>query len=392
MMLLVFWQFDPLGNKVGGIGKYVLSFIGNIPKNQRLGIIGVTTIRNEVGKWKTITVGGRNVEFLPVCYIKDENVKSFFPLSIKFCLGLLFYKYKISSDSVFFHQRAEYILPLYFMSNKQYLMIHFDLFDYLDKKNGESVWRKFPIVFKFLISFMLKRMRVVFSVSNNSIDYLARNFKNLKDKLMYAPTWADSTIFNYEKKLALSKISMVTEKFKIPQSQNYILVVGRLNEQKNIQLILDIISKIESAIVLVIGDGPSKKSLEDKTDKLGLAAKVLFLGRLTQQEIKDLYYLPAIYLSTSLTEGMSVALLESLSMGVPVITTPTGESQSIIKQGNNGYVSSQWSSEELTQYVVQILEGNFKSDRLNIIRSSKEWSSKKTIPLILGKMGLQIND
>ena len=71
-MLLFIWQFDPRGNKIGGIGKYILSFLRRLPTSKRVGVLGVTTIANEVGYWKKIVLHGREIDFLPICYIRNE--------------------------------------------------------------------------------------------------------------------------------------------------------------------------------------------------------------------------------------------------------------------------------------------------------------------------------
>jgi glycosyltransferase involved in cell wall biosynthesis len=387
-MLLFVWQFDPRGNKVGGIGKYVLSFLKHIITSKRIGIIGVTTSVEEVGKWQVINIEGKEIDFLPICYVKDENIKTIIPLFLKFCIGLLIYKKAIPINAVIFHQRLEYVLSTLNLSNKQYCMIHFDLFEYLDKENGESYWRVSPFIFNKLTSFILNHIDGVFSVNSQSIRYIEDNHKSYCGQVNFAPTWADNSIFTYEHSIGEIRINQIRKKYKLPQNKKIILVVGRLNKQKNIELTIDLLQKLDNVLIIIIGTGPSKKLLEKKSQSLIREKKIIFLGRLSQGSIRDLFYLSNLYLSTSMTEGMSVALLESLNMGVPVVTTPTGESKKIIIRGCNGYVTSGWELTEILPYIRDVLDNPDKFQKDNVIGSSCHWTPEKTIPRLLNIMGL----
>jgi len=387
-MLLFVWQFDPRGNKLGGVGKYILSFLKCFPTPKRVGVLGVTTIATEVGHWKKIKVHGKEIDFLPICHIKNENVKQLVPLALKFSFAFLRYRKKIPKDACLFHQRLEYIIPSLYMKNKQYSMIHFDLYQYLDGRNGESYWRKAPWIFNRLISYLLKHSEKVFSVNSNSVQYLNDNFALSPELIHFAPTWSDQSIFKYDGSLGHDDLNKIKQKFGLVFNSNIILVIGRLNKQKNIELIYELVAKVPNTKVVIVGDGPSKKELINKMDAMKLNDKIIFLGKLTQQEIKELFYLASVYLSTSKTEGMSVALLESLSMGVPVVTTPTGESKAIISTGVNGFVSSGWEADELSKFINEILNNKEQYDKEKIIKSANRWSSDKTIPKILNEMDL----
>lgn len=384
-MLTIVWQFDPRGKKIGGIGNYVNSFIRQIPSEVDVGLIGVTTNKAEVGKWKKIEIHNREVSFLPVCYVADENKKYMIPLSLRFSFGLFKYRKLFNDNIAFFHQRIEYLLPLYRLSNKQYSLIHFDITQYLDPYKGESYWAKFPFLFNVILKRVLKRLDFMFSVNSNTIGYIQNEFSEYKESIMFAPTWADPSIFSYSSQEHKNKRNAAKD-FSIPESSNVIITVGRLNSHKNVELSLDVVEKLESAVLVVVGDGPSKKGLQEKVKLKKLDDKVLFVGRLKQEEIKKLYYIAKVYLSTSNTEGMSVALLESLNMGVPVVTTPTGESTRVVIDGLNGFVSNEWCSDEIAKKIKLILDNRGDFENHQVISSVSNFSAGKIVPKILEKM------
>ena len=387
-MLLFVWQFDPRGNKVGGIGKYVLSFIRQLSFDIEIGVIGVTTRKEEVGKWHIITIGNNKINFFPVCYVVDENIKKLLPLSLNFSYGLFKYRASFKSNYILFHQRLEYVLPLLYIRNKQYCLAHYDINQYLDKKNGESYWCHFPALYRMIMSLVLNRINGLFSVNNNTIAYIKKYFKSFDGSLSFTPTWADPVVFNYQKKLEEYYIKEVRNRFNIPSNDRVILVIGRLNDHKNIDLTLDVIVRLKQVKLIVVGDGPAKNSLVNKAETLGITNKVMFIGRLEQLEITKLYYAASFYLSTSNTEGMSVALLESLNMGVPVVTTPTGEAMNVVTKGLNGHVSTDWNVEELVMYSNEIMDNPKLYQRNIIIESIKKITPECITLEILKKMGL----
>lgn len=385
-MLALVWQFDPRGSKVGGIGNYVHSFIQYAPKHLTVGVVGVTTNKEEVGKWQELKLGNRNVKFLPVCFVRDENKKNFIPLSIKFCFGLVRYKSLLKECKILFHQRMEYIFASFDRDIKQYCLIHFDLTHYLDRENGESYWRKFPSLFRTVISIGLKKLDYIFSVNSNSISYIERHFETTASKLLFTPTWADGSIFNYVQSIEAEKNREIRSQFGLKPDSKIILIVGRLNEQKNVELAIEVVREFKDVEMVIVGDGPLRESLAQIANTMGVQDKVKFIGRLAPSKISELYYATSLYLSTSKTEGMSVALLESLYMGVPVISTPTGESNLIVSQGVNGFVSKGWDVEELRSYIDTILYSSSEFCRTEIIATVSDIKAEKTIPKILSKM------
>lgn len=115
-------------------------------------------------------------------------------------------------------------------------------------------------------------------------------------------------------------------------------VIARLEEQKGHQVLLEALSLMPdlpaNLKVLIVGDGKLRLSLEEETKKRGLSSRVVFLG--TRKPIFPILKALDLFLLPSLWEGFSVALLEAMAMGVPVIATKVGGAEEVITSGQQG--------------------------------------------------------
>lgn len=359
--IIIFQQFDPEGQKIGGIGKYTLSLCKLTPHEFGSIIIGLSK-EKELGKLHHIKIEGRDVEFLPVGRVANENVRHFMPLSVRYVIGLLRYSGKIKKLTGFhFYNRIEYCLPFIFFQRVKMFVFHFDIEKHLDTNISDSKYGFFRTAYIFLSKFMIRHVSISYSVNMSTVKFFSRNYPNLP-KVEFLPTWADPSLFNLCS--AEDRISIkcaLSSDYKIPYNKKWIFMPARLERPKNINLAVDVMSCIKEndAILIIAGDGTDRVALLDYVQERNLAEKVMFLGAISQKDVSAFMSASDAYLSTSFFEGMSIALLEALSCGLPVVTTPTGESKTIIVNGINGFVSSSWDKEELAELLERVIDGNF---------------------------------
>lgn len=117
-----------------------------------------------------------------------------------------------------------------------------------------------------------------------------------------------------------------------------VLHVGSMiSEQKGQQYLIEALAKIptgENVTFLFAGEGGKKKFLLEYAKKLGVAHRVIFLGK--RRDIKDLMYASDVFVFPSLWEGMPNALLESMAAGLPVIASYAGGIPEVIRDGESG--------------------------------------------------------
>lgn len=89
--------------------------------------------------------------------------------------------------------------------------------------------------------------------------------------------------------------------------------------QKNHDFLIDIFDEIHkqnpNSILLLIGDGPLKKQIQEKVDKLGLTNSVQFLG--LRRDVPDLLQAMDVFVLPSYYEGLPVVGVEAQAAGLP---------------------------------------------------------------------------
>lgn len=112
-----------------------------------------------------------------------------------------------------------------------------------------------------------------------------------------------------------------------------ILFVGRLVDEKNVQLAIDalaVVARTFADISLeVAGDGPLRGALEDYACSLGVESRVRFLGFV--DDLSGRMASADVFLMTSRTEGMPMALLEAVAAGLPIVATAVGSIPEVVR-------------------------------------------------------------
>ncbi len=88
----------------------------------------------------------------------------------------------------------------------------------------------------------------------------------------------------------------------------------------------------------IIGDGPERQRLLYTVHDLGLQDHVHMHGSLTPEQVRDQLQAADVFLLSSLSEGISNAVLEAMACGLPIVTTDCGGMREAVTHGVEGYV------------------------------------------------------
>lgn len=101
--------------------------------------------------------------------------------------------------------------------------------------------------------------------------------------------------------------------------------VGRFNTPKNHSFLIDIFKVItdknENSVLMLVGDGDMRKSIEKKVRDLELTDKVIFTG--VRSDVPDLLQAINVFMFPSLYEGLGIAVIEAQAAGLPCIVANT---------------------------------------------------------------------
>jgi glycosyltransferase involved in cell wall biosynthesis len=145
-------------------------------------------------------------------------------------------------------------------------------------------------------------------------------------------------------------------------------VVGRLSPVKNFELALrgfalflksDPVRRLHSsdqpsgrASLVLVGDGPSRKALEDLAAELGIQDSVRFEGE--KKDAWPYYAAMDIFMSTSHSEGMSQSILEAMACGKAIIATDVGDARRMLDSDRCGKTLSQPTAEALRDQIAEV--------------------------------------
>ena len=149
--------------------------------------------------------------------------------------------------------------------------------------------------------------------------------------------------------------------------------VGRLVALKNHRLLLEQVPALVQAFprlhVLLLGDGPERDALENQARALGIAGRVHFAG--SRGDVQRLLPAMDVFALPSLTEGLSIALLEACAAGLPVVASDTGGNPEIVRQGANGLLFPTNDGGALRASLLRLLGD--RPLRLSLGLAAREW-------------------
>jgi len=110
--------------------------------------------------------------------------------------------------------------------------------------------------------------------------------------------------------------------------------------------------------LIIAGDGPTRIEVERKIEELDLCNNVHLLG--VKSNMQEIMCSADLFLLNSTLEGMPLVLLEAMSCGLPVVTTPAGGIPELVRPGIDGAVTKGFGLEEYAQVVIELLENDSK--------------------------------
>jgi glycosyltransferase involved in cell wall biosynthesis len=117
-----------------------------------------------------------------------------------------------------------------------------------------------------------------------------------------------------------------------------LISVGRLEVVKDLPTLLHAFElarkNISTLELLIVGEGSSRPLLEETSRSLGLESSVQFLGE--RNDVPDLLRRATIFANSSLSEGVSLALLEAMATGLPAVVTRVGGNAEVVQEGVTG--------------------------------------------------------
>ncbi len=169
-------------------------------------------------------------------------------------------------------------------------------------------------------------------------EYLIRYYGAVPETIRVIPCGVNLDLFRpMNREIAKCRLAL--------DGESIILFVGRIVPLKGIDNLLKAMTYLDRRqrikLVVIGGDEHSQaelQRLESLSQSLGIRGSVIFLGLVNQERLPFFYSAADLCVVPSYYESFGLVLLESLACGTPVVATKVGGAESIIRQGETGYV------------------------------------------------------
>lgn len=240
-----------------------------------------------------------------------------------------------------------------------------------------------------LASFFHKKAKIISHVHSNHENMRKINAKTLIYKVFskwYSKIiWvSQSAIDNFIFKKSIIKKSVVLYNVidgeevrkKIKEDNNQyihydLIYLGRLTYAKNPIRLIEIISKLKSNCekikVAIVGDGELKTEMEKKIEKLNLQGNIDMFGFVSNPykilDSADLMVMTSIY------EGTPMCALEAMSLGKPIVGTPTDGLNDLVEKDINGFLIDD--DKEIVEYIINLKNDIKKLNKMKMLTLKK---------------------
>ena len=204
------------------------------------------------------------------------------------------------------------------------------------------------------------------------------------EKLEVIPMGVDLNVFH-----PVVRVSNLDRKKSDKVKEHLILGVGRLILLKGINYLIEamplVLESVPDARLIICGDGPERKNLEELISIMHVTQNVSFKGNIPHERLPDYYRDSAVFVLPSIvdngaTEALGVVLLEAMACGTAIVGSNVGGIPDIIINGENGLLVEQKNAQDLAHKIIALLlndELRYKLSKngLETVRERFSWEA-----------------
>lgn len=127
----------------------------------------------------------------------------------------------------------------------------------------------------------------------------------------------------------------------IPEDALVLLNLGRLGTEKNLTEVVELFAMAraqnDKLMLLIVGDGPARKELEEKSLQLGVSNYVIFTGMVAPEKVYAYYQLGDVFVSASTSETQGLTYVEAAANGLPLLCRKDPCLDGVLVDGRNGW-------------------------------------------------------
>lgn len=332
-VLTIFYQFNPWNATIGGIQTLINTFIKYAPSEFKVRLVGTGNEKNPtLGRWQEAELSGREISFLPLFTLQNDNVRSVIPTTLKYTAALMGRSF--ASDFMHFHRLEPTLAALNWQGEKT-LFIHNDIRTQMQAADNKKaiLWRRYPAAYFALESLLVRQFNQILSCNTESTQWYKQRYPSMSDRIAYIKNSFDNEVFYpLTRNEREAKRRELAYSMGLGEETRFVLFAGRLHPQKDPLLLISAFATLDAPNVhlLIAGDGELAGEIREQIRKLELSNRVTMLGAVPQKELAQLHRICNAFVLSSAYEGLPLVVLEALASGTPIVTTRCGESPNLL--------------------------------------------------------------
>lgn len=289
---------------------------------ERVLLVGITLNKDHVGKMQKILINNIEFDFLPVLY-RNRDLKSVeTSLRLEYLKALFRFKRIIPNSKKtvhYIHTPEAFIqIKLVHPTAKTVVFSHGSFFNMLEGfrfyKNNKII----SFMFNAFLIWLIKSTNLIFTLDDLSTNQYLKYTKR---------------VYKVENSIVLPISQCIRSSCHSPLR---LLFVGRLSKVKRIDKMIEAVEALKEDVVFtIVGDGEENVYLHNIVSEKQLEGKVKFIGSVSPKEVGDYMQKNDILIMNSVFEGKPMTIIEAMSYGMPIITTPVGGISEMVNNGIN---------------------------------------------------------
>lgn len=159
------------------------------------------------------------------------------------------------------------------------------------------------------------------------------------------------------------------EKFHIPTDKPLITYIGRLDAEKHLSVLLGAFARVKTtnatACLLIVGDGTDAEHLHELAYEYGVHDSVIFTGRVSDEDLVQLHKVGTVFAMPSPAELQSIATLEAMASGQPVVAVDAGALRELCQNERNGFLCAKDDESAMAEGLRKIISDSALRDRFS---------------------------
>lgn len=350
---------DTFYPQVNGVSYFALYMAENLGKRgHQVKVFTATLLRNAGLDPKNLGFELVNVPSLPAPIYRGQGFRMTVPA------GWTYKKLKkFNPDIIYTH--TPFAIGLEAVRGSRKLKIpligeHHTFYDhYLKHIRMDYDWAK-KMSWKITVGYYNK-CDLVISPSKSLADTLSE--EGLKKPIRIIPNGVDTDLF-----VPMSADQKETVKKSHGIDGLSVVYMGRVSYEKSIDKAIGAFAKFlkngnnKNVKLMIIGDGPDRKKLEDLAKKLKIEKNIIWTGILRGKDLAAATGCNDVFITASKSENAPLSVLEAMACGLPLVAAGEKGLKELVKDGENGCLCQADDEIEMSQKLEEILGNKLKRE------------------------------